>query len=147
MSKPDSIYEAIVNTPGYLPMADDPTTFDSACEAWEWLAAERERGEESDASDPSHVMPLSGEWQIMTHLADPGIQLDVGDYADYGSMGADRVGTVYAGTPGYDGDHDLGLAYTVVRHDHELHCGAYPPAVRNPSLPCHACELLSMRED
>ncbi len=59
----------------------------------------------------------------------------------------DGTGLVYAATPGYWGSHDQGLAYSVIRHDHVLHCGAYPMDVANPSLPCLACELIDEREE
>lgn len=137
MSKPDAVYEAFVNTPGYLPMGDEPTSFDSAREAWGWLVDECERGEDVGCT-------ISDAQWTMRRLADSDSAWSLGTPE---WMETTLVGTVYAGTPGYDGNHDLGLAYTVVRHDHKLHCGAYPSAIANPSLPCHACELLSMRED
>lgn len=40
------MYLATVNIPGYLPMSDDPATFETAREAWDYLAHERMRGEE-----------------------------------------------------------------------------------------------------
>jgi hypothetical protein len=139
MTDPLPVFQAIVNMPGYLPMADEPASFDSACEAWSYLASERERGE-----DGAEVPLSSDTLALMWRLANPDA---VWDTNVDGWWAVSGVGTVYAGTPGYDGEHDLGLAYTVVRHDHKLHCDAYPPAIANPSLPCHACELISMRED
>lgn len=43
---------ATVNVPGYLPEDNDPPVFDTPQEAWQYLADERERGEDSaDYSD------------------------------------------------------------------------------------------------
>lgn len=84
------MFIAIINVPGYLPMDDEPPIFDTAAEAWEYLWTER-----------------LDNWSNY-------------DYADYMSDAAladmehkDGIGTVYGNTPGYDGDHDLGLAYSV----------------------------------
>lgn len=40
-------YVATINTPDYMPWDDDPPVFDTANEAWEYLASERERAEDS----------------------------------------------------------------------------------------------------
>jgi hypothetical protein len=88
-------YVATINTPGYLPMDDDPPVFDTAAEAWAYLAEERERAEDEDESTDEY----SGTLTALRELADPRREL--------------VPFTVYGDTPGYDGDHDLGLAYTV----------------------------------
>lgn len=82
------MYVATINVPGYLPMDDDPPEFDTVREAWDWLLEEHERGGEGFdvAPDPMIV----AEFEAMT-----------------------GTGTLYTPTPGYDGDHDLGLAYSV----------------------------------
>jgi hypothetical protein len=85
-------YVATINVPGYLPMDDDPPTFDSIRDAWLYLADERERGEDS-----------AEDWRD-----DDTTREDLLDAAEAGVEG-----TVYGPTPGYDGDHDLGLAYSV----------------------------------
>lgn len=89
------MYEAIINVPGYLPMADQPAIFDTAKEAWQYLADERERGledvEEISDDDVWHYLVAQA-----TDVDDPG------------------VGTAYGSTPGIDSEHDLGLAYSVV---------------------------------
>lgn len=91
-------YTAYISVPGYLPQDDDPPTFESASEAWAYLADERMRDE---------------DW------AEPFTD-DDGEYSDTFVELRDRArtteiltGTIYGTTPGYDGDHDLGLAYTV----------------------------------
>lgn len=90
------MYQAIINVPGYLPMSDDEMFFDSIKEAWEWLAEERSRGFfDLDEAE----LTVTGLESILSQ---------------------DQCGTVYLSTPGYDGDHDLGLAYCVVEaHDHQ----------------------------
>jgi hypothetical protein len=94
-------YVATVNTPGYLPdSTDEPPTFDTASAAWSYLADERRRDEDN-----------------ATEIDEPGPdELPYSETVDaldaYASAGVTE-GTVYGSTPGYDGSHDLGLAYTV----------------------------------
>ena len=84
-------YVATINVPGYLPMDDDPPVFDEIRQAWDWLADERNRSWNDDDDDQGpDYDPVMGE---------------MGGMVD--------IGTVYGSTPGYDGDHDLGLAYSV----------------------------------
>lgn len=100
------MYVATINVPGYLPMDDDPPTFETAQEAWRYLWDERNEaignvydGEADPDGDPwsedSCLDELSKraaeEWMV----------------ADF-----ERVGTVYGSTPG-GAMHDLGLAYCV----------------------------------
>lgn len=90
-------YVATVNVPGYLPMDDDPPVFDTAREAWAYLADERDRAiddvwQEGDPDTDDACVEL-------LYLAETGPE--------------PGVGTVYGSTPGYEGDHDLGLAYSV----------------------------------
>jgi hypothetical protein len=82
---------ATVNVPGYLPMDDDPPVFDTPREAWDYLADERERGEDN-ADDADHF-DIVATVTAMAMIDGPGV--------------------VVGPTPGYDGDHDLGLAYCV----------------------------------
>lgn len=96
-------YLATINVPGYLPMDDDPPVFDTAREAWEHLQWERMRGEDEIPGDYSETVAELGRW------ADP--RWPVTEH--------ERCGTVYAPTPGYEGDHDLGLAYCVTAIDEE----------------------------
>ena len=91
-------YVATINVPGYLPMADDLPEFDTAAQAWQYLADER-RHEEDDTDDGD---PYSDTHATLVRQAEE----------DGGA------GTIYGDTPGYEGDHDLGLAYTVTQVEH-----------------------------
>ncbi len=101
------MYVATVNVPGYLPMDDDPPVFDTAREAWDYLAEEAQRDGEfawlpDDGDDPDGPASLA-PWVL-----------------ELERMGReDRSGSVWGPTPGYGGDHDLGLAYSVVWDDRE----------------------------
>lgn len=81
-------YVATINTPGYLPMDDDPPVFDTTREAWEYLYDEHERAVD----------------QMEAWETDDGMRPDYGD-----------TGTIWATTPGRDSDdpHDLGVVYSV----------------------------------
>lgn len=89
----DTKFIATVNVPGYLPMDDDPPVFDTAHAAWEYLAHERERAEDWAVDDG----PFTGDYSKT-----------VDDL-----LKANGTGVIYGSTPGYHGDHDLGLAYCV----------------------------------
>lgn len=99
-------FVATINVPGYSPMDDDPPVFDTAQDAWAYLRDERERGEDDteggDYSDTHHSLD-----QCSGNLGSARIAW----WAHLGTM--DGQGTVHGPTPGYDGDHDLGLAYSV----------------------------------
>lgn len=103
----DTQYMATTNTPGYLPEEDDPPVFDTAAEAWAYLANARE-GHEDDMSDDSEYS------DTVVYL-----RYAAGDEVEYGNphedwpLAADGTGTINGATPGYDGDHDLGIAYCV----------------------------------
>jgi hypothetical protein len=110
-------YVAIINVPGYLPTGDDPPTFDTASEAWLYLTEERERDEdEYEGPRDSETVRELAEWS--NRCLNPGSE----------SVNFTGQGTVYGSTPGYDGDHDLGLAYSVqwesepTPHDEECGC-------------------------
>ena len=94
-------FVAIMNTPGYLPQDDDPPVFDTPAEAWGYLANERER-DLTDATDGD--AQLDTTWSELRRLATLGPQAPFGH-------------SVVGSTPGYDGSHDLGLAYTVMVTD------------------------------
>jgi hypothetical protein len=103
---------ATINVPGYLPMDDDPPVFDTAIEAWAWLAEERMRAEEdfpitedepySTTVDTLDTLGTDSTWTYrdLAWLTERGIARD-------------GTGSIWGETPGYDGVHDLGLAYTV----------------------------------
>ena len=120
-------YVAIINVPGYLPMDDEPPpTFDSAAEAWLYLAEERERGEDDQPCEAceasAHEAPHYSE--TVRELQDWSTRCLAGDQG----VNFTGQGTVYGPTPGYDGTHDLGLAYSVqwasesTPHDEECGC-------------------------
>lgn len=89
-------YIATINTPGYLPDSDgDLAIFDTAKEAWTYLADEREEAFDQAEVDPAGDPALALMGQIILGQVDA------------------EVGTVTGITPGYDGDHDLGKAYSV----------------------------------
>ena len=95
-------YVATINIPGYLPMDDDPPVFDTAVEAWEYLANIRREFEDS--------AELPGDSYSDTVLA-----LE----ANSMRMKADGTpyqftGTVYGPSVlGENDPHDLGYAYSV----------------------------------
>jgi hypothetical protein len=101
-------YLATINTPGYLPQDDEPPVFDTAEEAWGYLAEERE---ETGTEEQSEEDYLADVWHYLIAQSE--------------NASGDGTGSVIGSTPGYDGDHDLGLAYSVTyldEHDER----AYP---------------------
>jgi hypothetical protein len=95
-------FKAIINVPGYLSNQDELPEFDTCMAAWEYLLAERLR----DLDDP---------------MNDEDDQDDDGALDELAGMIYDpKVGTVYGTTPGYDGDYDQGLAYSVIMVTSEL---------------------------
>lgn len=99
-------YVATINVPGYLPQDDDPAVFDTAREAWQYLAEERERGEDVAELLDATLTLVGLNRIVMASRWQNGTPTDLG-------LNPDGTGTVYGDTPGYDGDHDLGLAYNV----------------------------------
>lgn len=97
-------YLATINVPGYLPMDDDPPIFDAAREAWAYLADERRDAEDS-AFQPGDDTGFSATVNMLESLGDGTLSLD--------EVGVDGTGSVGGVTPGYTGDHDLGLIYSV----------------------------------
>lgn len=102
------MYTARINVPGYLPTDDDPPVFDTAAEAWWYLAEERERDEDNYPEWADHGCPDSTACGYSeTH----GELVDAANFAHTSEW--DGIDTIYGPTPGYDGSHDLGLAYSV----------------------------------
>lgn len=100
------MFVATINVPGYLPTDTEPPEFETAREAWEYLREERARGEDNAlmfARPLDETEPYSETWLELDKRADQGWPV-----CDF-----ERVGTVYGDTPGYEGEHDLGLAYSV----------------------------------
>ncbi len=93
-------YVASVSIPGYLPEGDTPV-FDTPAEAWSYLADERERGED-DTYNPGDAEEYTETVAELRKRAAIARELNDTD-----------GGVIYGDTPGYDGDHDLGLAYVV----------------------------------
>lgn len=91
------MFQAIINTPGYLSEQDEMPEFETAAQAWEHLAYERQRDLEDDMNDQADLVD------------DDQALIEMDSHAEDGT-----VGTVYGPTPGYDGDHDLGVAYSVI---------------------------------
>lgn len=96
-------FVATINVPGYSPMDDDPPTFESARDAWGYLASERERGEEFNETEDG----FTDTFHRLTDLAE----------ADWdervpAALAMDGTGVVYGDRPGYGGD-DPGLIYAV----------------------------------
>lgn len=90
------MFVATINTPGYLPDdAGELPEFDTAREAWEYLMGERAR--HLDEMESSGLAFHDATWLKLRAA----------------SLDGTSIGTVYGDTPGYDGNHDLGLAYSV----------------------------------
>ena len=108
------MYIATISTPGYLPdTTDDPPIFDTAREAWEYLYHERNSDEwdrepfEVEGEEHDH-----GPYTLCSVCSERE-DSETGDALYANAIGGILVGTVYGPTPGYDGDHDLGIAYSV----------------------------------
>jgi hypothetical protein len=106
-------YVAIISTRGlYLPdTTEQPAEFDTVGEAWEYLAQERR-----EAEDEAETVAegYSATVNILQMVADSQ------DWSTCENAGVDPLsaeGTVYGPTPGYEGDHDLGLAYSVTSRE------------------------------
>ena len=91
------MYAAIQNVPGYLPMDDEPPTFETARDAWQYLVGEIERSWDEDPDDANGA-------HIEAHTQLP-------------HLDQSQPGAIHAPTPGDDGSHDLGMAYCVVEID------------------------------
>lgn len=107
------MYVATINVPGYLPMDDEPPTFETAQEAWQYLRDEHAMGwnDVEVPGDPDDMLPEP----FFSQYRDVDRALMVRASERLGELICDfeRVGTIYGPTPGYEGEHDLGLAYSV----------------------------------
>lgn len=108
-------YVATINTPGYLPDADEPAVFDTAAEAWWSLYHERcdaERDAPCDLCDDTMTHGVTGDCDDDSETG-----RGLAKRAKWAASGLvcdwETVGTIHGPTPGYRGDHDLGLAYSV----------------------------------
>jgi|SRR3954464_12441240 hypothetical protein len=99
-------YVAIINTPGYVPESE-PVEFDTPAEAWEHLAEDRREHEDSVA------LKFSDDYSETVDDLDAKATAAL----DVNRMGWDGTGSVSGSTPGYQGEHDLGLVYEVQEAD------------------------------
>lgn len=109
-------YVATTNVPGYSPMDDAPPVFDTAQEAWDWLAEQRERDEDNadyPENDPGQF-EYTDTLATLRYIASP--DHTHGALTEDWPTNRDGTGTVYGATPGRSDDdpHDLGLAYCVI---------------------------------
>jgi hypothetical protein len=111
------LFIATINTPGYLPEGD-PGYFFNATEAWDYL-----RGERYDAFTDADLDEGTDPTFARLRSLSEGLLWDELGWDDT----ARGAGSVNGSTPGYDGDHDLGLAYTVTAYalDDEPDTAAY----------------------
>lgn len=123
------VYVAAVNVPGYLPECE-PMGFETAGEAWSYLADERRRGEDQDESASEYSDYVTG----MEHIGSG--EHRHGSWAEDWRTNADGTGVVYADTPGSDSPHDLGLAYVVSLVTHVASPDHHPGYLYG----CGACE-------
>jgi hypothetical protein len=111
------MFVATINTPGYMPMDDEPPTFETADEAWAYLLEERVRAEDEADYEPDD--PDQFEYtDAVTYLRyiaglESGGRHEHGNPHEDWPTNANGTGTIYGSTPGYWGSHDLGLAYSV----------------------------------
>lgn len=106
-------YLATINTPGYLPDSDDLAVFDTAADAWAYLIDEYAMAwNDTDYAHGDEPLPPA-----LKEAYDSGVAA---------LQAATGEGSVTLATPGYDGDHDLGKAYTVTAREGVtcVDCGA-----------------------
>lgn len=109
-------FVATINTPGYLPQADEPATFDTAAAAWAYLADERARDEDGACLDTVYLDGNSETYDELAALGEPAHWTKdepATDWLRENGVALDGTGTVWGSTPGCDEDHDLGLYYSV----------------------------------
>lgn len=113
-------FTAHINVPGYSPEDDgEPARFDTAQEAWAYLASER-AAHEDEQHESGDDEDYSATYGTLAELGEPehwtGTTLEIGAWLGQHGILSNGFGTVYGPRPGYDGQHDQGLAYSVV-HD------------------------------
>lgn len=98
-------YLATINVPGYMPMDDDPPTFDTAREAWAYLSDERIRDEDMDEDATGYSSIVN----TMESLGNGALSFEEHDLC---GVASDGTGTIW-GLSCPEKMHDLGLNYTV----------------------------------
>jgi len=121
-------YLATVNTPGYMPWDDDPPVFDTAQEAWNYLADHRTRAEDdapcadcdrgADCDEYSETRETLAVLGTAAHWSHPDRDGLITFLASHG-VAPNGTGAVHGDTPGYTGDHDLRLVYRVTEVEPE----------------------------
>lgn len=87
-------YQAIYNSVGYLSEQDEIPLFDTAAEAWGYLAQERRDHEDGEEVDSGHSIIVQ-ELERRAAISDSPLGVVLGD------------------TPGYTGAHDIPIVYEV----------------------------------
>lgn len=102
-------YAAIINVPGYLPECE-PEYFDTASQAWEYLASERKHTEDYSLDDSDSY---SDTTLCLERLVD--VKSPTWCHINSHSHNPDHIGTIYGPSPDADPESntDLGLAYSV----------------------------------
>jgi hypothetical protein len=110
-----SMFAAIINTPGYLPQDDEPPTFETAKEAWAYLADERQRAEDDATVDTDTGLDIFEYTDTLTGLRYlASAEHQPGNLREDWITHANGTGNVYGNTPGRSSDRDLGLVYSVI---------------------------------
>lgn len=108
-------YVATINTPGYLPTDDEPAAFETPAEAWWYLYHERVNDERDNVCDLCNDTMTHGPNGDCDDDSETGREL--AGHARWAKSGLvanfEAVGAVHGPTPGYRGNHDLGLTYSV----------------------------------
>lgn len=102
------MYTATMNVPGHPPW-EDPHTFDTATEAWWYLYQERCHAETATICDLCDGTMTHGPSGDCDDDSETGVAL--GQAARAG-----QVGSIHGPTPGYRGEGDPGVLYSVTEH-------------------------------
>jgi hypothetical protein len=110
-----SRFTAVISVPGEMTTEETLPTFDTAQEAWAYLAKERREAEDERSVyvDGLPCEEYSSAVDVLDYLASDDGQAVYGDPLALQVIGADGTGVIVAPTPGYDGEHDVGVSYTV----------------------------------
>lgn len=167
-------YIATINVPGYLPTDMDVPAFDTAQQAWEYLAGMREQDEDQhedwppldpDQPELGGTTEYSATHNILGALGEPAPwRHDTGTggalhaWLEDNGLAPDGTGFMRGETPGYSGDHDLGLVYRVIaytadaefvtkleQHTAQVHMEyGQPVAFSSPDMRDHMDDMLAL---